>query len=122
MATRATIVRHYSKPCSESPGISLSVLSESSDYLREGTIRQEFFPTPSLSGEGVGLRPAVIKNGTSAKWSLKDLVYVGVRQRIQGFRPLTRYTPPLALRPHSAIPANLLHVVVELDAVPIRIE
>src|SRR6267378_7152110 len=78
--------------------------------------------TPSPGGRGNRAVSSVTKGRGSAKRPLKDLVYVGVRQRLQSLRPLGGNTPPLALRTHPTIPANLLHVVVQLDAMPIRIE
>ena len=72
--------------------------------------------------ERTELGSSVTKDRGSAKRSLKDLVYVGVRQRLQSLRPLRCHTPPLALRTHLTVPANLLHVVVQLNTVPIRIE
>src|SRR5207249_6574920 len=46
-----------------------------------------------------------------------------IRQWLQRIRPLARVDlAPLRLRAHAAVPADLLHIVVELDAVAFRVE
>ena len=80
------------------------------------------YPLLDAKGEGTELTPFVTEGCRSAQRTLKNLVNVGIRQRLKGLRPLGRYTPSLALWTYPTVPANLLHVVVQLDAVPIRIE
>ena len=49
-----------------------------------------------------------------SQWALEHLVDVSVRQWLKGFRPFDLHGAPLTLRPDLAIPADLLHVVIEL--------
>src|ERR1700736_1402080 len=58
----------------------------------------------------------------SPERTLEDLVDIGVGERLQCFGPFALDLTPCRLRPHPAIPADLLHVVVELDAVAVGIE
>src|SRR5271166_294676 len=67
-----------------------------------------------------GSRPA--PGWRSTQRALKDLVDVSVRQRLQCLRPLTVDAAPLGGWANSAIPADLLHVIVELDAVTVGVE
>src|SRR5262249_33548460 len=46
----------------------------------------------------------------------------GIRQRLQRLGPVCGDRPALGRRTSPAVPAYLLHVIVELDAVAIRIE
>src|SRR4051794_14651490 len=57
----------------------------------------------------------------SAERPLKNLVHIAVAERLQRLRPLSCHAAALGGGSHAAIPANLLHVVIELDAVPVRI-
>src|SRR5207253_7501835 len=58
-----------------------------------------------------------------AERALKDLVGVGVRERRQYLGPaLAIDFAALGGGAHPAIPADLLHVIIELDAVAVGIE
>src|SRR5580693_5733256 len=66
-------------------------------------------------------RPAV-KRPRLAERALEYLVDVSVGERFQSRRPLAVDAPPLASGAHPAVPADLLHVVIELYAVAVRVE
>src|SRR5437899_69280 len=57
-----------------------------------------------------------------AERPLEHLIDVGIREGLQRLWPRRRHGAPLAGRPHLPIPTDLLHVVVELDAVAVRVQ
>src|SRR6516162_1631666 len=59
---------------------------------------------------------------TLPKRALEDLVDIGVRQRLQRFGPIAVDRPALGCRTDAAVPADLLHVVIELDAMAVGVE
>src|SRR6266478_4616952 len=79
---------------------------------------------------GTGPQGRFARNGSSkksrqnglAEWALEDLVDIGVGERLQRCGPFARDLASRRLRPNPPIPADLLHVVIELDAVTVRIE
>src|SRR5215210_3660406 len=58
----------------------------------------------------------------SAERALEGLVDVGVGDRVQGFGPGGCERAALGGGAGAAVPADLLHVAVELDAVAVRVE
>src|SRR6516225_4283916 len=54
--------------------------------------------------------------------ALEDLVDVSVGERLQRRGPFVRDLAARGLRSDAAVPADLLHVVIKLDAMPVRIE
>src|SRR6516165_6002843 len=56
------------------------------------------------------------------EWALEDLVDICVRERLQRLGPVARDLAAHRLRPDPAVPPDLLHVVIELDAMPIGIQ
>src|SRR3984893_15940874 len=58
----------------------------------------------------------------SPERTLEDLVDIGVGGRLQCFGLSAWDLTPCRLRPDPAVPADLLHVIVELDAVAVGIE
>src|SRR5579864_4113507 len=54
--------------------------------------------------------------------ALEGLVDVAVRQGFQRFGPVAHDGTALGGGARAAIPADLLHVVIELDAVAVRVE
>src|SRR5208282_1610873 len=54
--------------------------------------------------------------------ALEDLVDISVGERFQRRGPFVRDLAASGSRPDAAVPADLLHVVIKLDAVPVRIE
>ena len=58
----------------------------------------------------------------SAERPLENLVHIGIAERLQRLRPLPCHAAALGGGPHAAVPADLLHVVIELDAVAVRVE
>src|SRR3954454_2270897 len=57
----------------------------------------------------------------SAERPLENLVHVTVAERLQRLRPLPCHAAACGGGPHASVPANLLHVVIELDTVPVRV-
>src|ERR1700730_6948642 len=58
----------------------------------------------------------------SPERALEDLVDIGVGERRQRLGQVALDLAARRLRPDPAVPADLLHVVIELDAVAVRIE
>src|SRR3984893_12710107 len=58
----------------------------------------------------------------SPERALEDLVDIGVGERLQRLGPVALDLAAFRLRPDPAVPADLLHVIVELDAVAVRVE
>src|SRR5579863_2386008 len=56
------------------------------------------------------------------KGALEDLVGVAVGERLQGLRPVAVDLAARRLRAHAAVPADLLHIAIELDAVAVGVE
>src|SRR5713101_7291955 len=57
-----------------------------------------------------------------AQGPLEGLIRIGVRERLQCLRPLSPHHPAQLLGARLPIPPHLLHVVIELDTVPVRIQ
>src|SRR3954451_22917112 len=57
----------------------------------------------------------------SAERTLEHLIDIGIAERLQRLGPLARDGAALGGRPHPSVPADLLHVVIKLDAVSVRI-
>src|SRR5260370_25947070 len=66
-------------------------------------------------------RPAV-KRPRLAERALEYLVDVSVGERFQSRRPLAVDAASLGGGAHPSVPADLLHVIIELDAVAVRVE
>jgi hypothetical protein len=51
---------------------------------------------------------------------LQGLIGVGVGRSVQRLRPIRSDAPALCRRPRAAVPSDLLHRVIELDAMSVR--
>src|SRR4051812_9133799 len=58
----------------------------------------------------------------SAQRALEYLIDVSVGERLQRLGPCAFDAAPLGRRAHPAVPADLLHIIIELDAMPVRVE
>src|SRR4051812_32691980 len=57
----------------------------------------------------------------SAERPLKHLVHIGIAERVQRLRPLSGHAAALASRTDPTVPADLLHIIIKLDAMPVRV-
>src|SRR4051794_13216077 len=57
-----------------------------------------------------------------AERSLEHLIHIAIAERLQRLGPVAGYRAARGGGPHLSVPADLLHVVIELDAMPVRVE
>src|SRR5258707_5442997 len=62
------------------------------------------------------------RGSASAQGALEHLIDISVGQWLQRLGPGRLDPPPRASAPYPAVPADLLHVIIELDAVAVPVE